>query len=154
MKYSFYQLQYLNYILYYHLYNHFAILLYEYHHNSEQINFVNLWLDKQAIGFIFPIHYSEQINFVNLWLDKQAIGFIFPIHNKKCRTPYNYEVPHFFIFLIFSILLQSVLSLQYLKLKYSNHLLFQDIPLPFQYCHFFLLKEPYSKGFQPYFLYS
>ena len=27
--------------------------------------------------------YSEQINFVNLWLDKQAIGFIFPIHYKK-----------------------------------------------------------------------
>ena len=52
-------------------------------HYSEQINFVNLWLDKQAIGFIFPIHYSEQINFVNLWLDKQAIGFIFPIHYKK-----------------------------------------------------------------------
>ena len=51
--------------------------------NSEQINFVNLWLDKQAIGFIFPIHYSEQINFVNLWLDKQAIGFIFPIHYLK-----------------------------------------------------------------------
>ena len=27
--------------------------------------------------------YSEQINFVNLWLDKQAIGFIFPIHYLK-----------------------------------------------------------------------
>ena len=51
---------------------------------SEQINFVNLWLDKQAIGFIFPIHYSEQINNLNLWLGKQAIGFIFPIHYKKC----------------------------------------------------------------------
>ena len=51
--------------------------------DSEQINCVNLWLDKQAIGFIFPIHYSEQINCVNLWLDKQAIGFIFPIHYQK-----------------------------------------------------------------------
>ena len=48
--------------------------------DSEQINCVNLWLGKQAIGFIFPIHYSEQINDLNLWLDKQAIGFIFPIH--------------------------------------------------------------------------
>ena len=56
---------------------HFTLNKYRY---SEQINFVNLWLDKQAIGFIFPIHYSEQINFVNLWLDKQVIGFIFPIH--------------------------------------------------------------------------
>ena len=52
-------------------------------HYSEQINCVNLWLGKQAIGFIFPIHYSEQINCVNLWLDKQAIGFIFPIHYLK-----------------------------------------------------------------------
>ena len=31
--------------------------------------------------------YSEQINFVNLWLDKQAIGFIFPIHYKKRGIP-------------------------------------------------------------------
>ncbi len=55
-------------------------------HYSEQINCVNLWLGKQAIGFIFPIHYSEQINNLNLWLDKQAIGFIFPIHYQNKLT--------------------------------------------------------------------
>ena len=55
-------------------------------HYSEQINNLNLWLGKQAIGFIFPIHYSEQINNLNLWLGKQAIGFIFPIHYSELLT--------------------------------------------------------------------
>ena len=34
---------------------HFTLKKYR---NTDQLNFVNLSLDKQAIGFIFPIHYK------------------------------------------------------------------------------------------------
>ena len=45
---------------------------------SEQINFVNLWLDKQAIGFIFPIHYKKWVNilFTRFFYTKLEISIV------------------------------------------------------------------------------
>ena len=72
---------------------HFTLNKYRY---SEQINFVNLWLDKQAIGFIFPIHYSEQINFVNLWLASKPSDLSFRFHTKNLGNHKISEVLVFF----------------------------------------------------------
>jgi hypothetical protein len=80
-----------------------------------------LWLDKQAIGFIFPIHLSELSTSLKATLRvsdlslgslsehfalqnvacKQAIGFIFPIHlsehfalqNVACKQAIGFIFP-------------------------------------------------------------
>ena len=43
--------------------------------DSEQINCVNLWLGKQAIGFIFPIHWSELSTLLKATLRVSDLSF-------------------------------------------------------------------------------
>ena len=49
------------------------------------IYIVNLWLDRQVIGLIFPIHCSEHFAMQNV-ASELAIGFIFPIQWSELST--------------------------------------------------------------------
>ena len=49
------------------------------------IYIVNLWLDRQVIGSIFPIQCSEHFAMQNV-ASKQAIVSIFPIHWSELST--------------------------------------------------------------------
>ena len=54
------------------------------------IYIVNLWLDRQVIGLIFPIHCSEHFAMQNV-ASELAIGFIFPIQWSELSTSVHYK---------------------------------------------------------------